>query len=776
MTSTDTEVAIRIAHVRQETEPIITSNLAMSWQEFCALFERPIIKKEKRNLPCWSPGVFSLQYCANVSCVCITALVMDVDTGADPEVFRRTLAGNAFVIHSSFRHCEGAPRFRVILPLSVPVPVAQWAGFYAAAIGALGRGQADPVCKDERRLYFKPVCPPERKDQYFCWINDGEFLDPSIYLPEPEPDQKPTNGHTNYAPIPRGSEDSLDMESLRTGNVEDGLKHATFIRAIRRLRKEDRAKEYALDFISTTIRSIPAARFSEASHEHVIEKYRREIETEWLTTATDPDFQDGKRVRRTVPHTPEINPETGEILERKKYARDDVGNVERLLDSYSNELRHVYAWRKFLVWDGKRFMVDEKGSSPVFERAKRVVKQMWAEIPSMPDETKEQLDDIAAFKKWISSCHFKTRLDSMVTLTKLDARVAISAEDLDTDPWLFNSASGTIDLKSGTLRPYRQSDLITKLIDIPYDPDAKCPNWTRFLLSIFGGDEDLARFMHRIVGYSLTGDIREHALFFLYGTGANGKSTFVDILMQLMGDYSKRLGADSLMVTRFTNQGGPTPEIAKMKGARLVAVSETSNSGKLDESRVKDLTGGDRITACMKYGDPFEFDPTHKLWLSGNHKPVIDGTDNGIWRRIHIIPFNQTFTDDAPDESHRKDRTLPYRLRSELPGILAWAVRGCLSWQDKGLNPPQSVLDAVAQYRESQDIVGDFLKQMTEQGEHQWIKKADMYAAYKSWALDNGLHPMSAKKFHPELDSRGFKTGETHGVAMYRGIGLPTPQ
>ncbi len=765
-----TQTKVRFSLIRHEFEPVVTNEDGATWDEFKHLFDKPLVKKEKVRLPCWSPAIFSVKYASDDTCLFLWSLVLDIDTGCDPERFINSLKQFSYIIHTSYSHCEGSPRFRVILPLSAPVKKAQWDGFWANVTEAIGRGQVDKVCKDKRRLYFLPVVPPERKDQYQVWTNDGELFDPTPYLPAQEAKKERT---------PASSEHKVDLERLFSGDVEDGNKHLAFTTLTYRMRKEDVPLETAELLLEQVIKSFPEDRFKEKSHDKVFKKYQRDLQKVYDKEETDPNFDNGKRINGHVAPS-NVDRETGEVYEQSassapykhKFNLTDLGNTERMLASFDGDLRYISAWKRFLVWDGKRFLVDERGEAPVMARAKKVVRGMWRDVADMPDETPVEKLAVSEFKSYIGKCESKAKLESMIALAKKDMSVSIATDELDVNPWLFNVANGTIDLKSGSIRPFSKNDLITKMVEIPYDANAICDRWNAFLLSVFGGDKELARFIYRAIGYSLTGDIREHALFFLFGGGSNGKSTLMDVLMHLMGDYSKRLNADSLMLTRFANQNGPTPEIAKLKGARLVAVSETSSTGKLDESKVKDLTGGDRITACMKYGDPFEFDPTHKLWMSGNHKPDIANNDEGIWRRIYLIEFKESFTDDAPDDAHRKDRTLPYVLRSELPGILTWAIKGCLDWQNKGLNPPQRVLDAVAEYRTSQDVMGDFITQCTTKGENEFCKTSEMYAAYKSWSLDNGLHPVSSKKFHPNMESRGYRRSETMGVWFFRQIGL----
>jgi putative DNA primase/helicase len=329
--------------------------------------------------------------------------------------------------------------------------------------------------------------------------------------------------------------------------------------------------------------------------------------------------------------------------------------------------------------------------------------------------------------------------------------------------------NGTLDLATGKLQPHNKSDMLTKMADVVYDPAATAPRWEQFLLEIMGGNPLLVDYLRRVVGYTLTASTREQVLFFLYGSGANGKSTFLRALNDLFGrDYA--CNAPSELLLARNNGSAPHPaEKAYLFGKRLVCASEAGEGHRLAEALIKQLTGEDMITARRMYENFWEFTPSHKIFFAANHKPIVHGTDLAIWRRIRLIPFDVTFQD------YQQDKDLALRLKSELPGILAWAVRGCSDWRQYGLMDPKEVLVATAGYRNEMDLIGDFIEVRCDVATGQWATATELYSNYVLWCEENGEEPIKQRTFGLKLGDKGFiQSKGSHGIRIWKGLGIKT--
>jgi putative DNA primase/helicase len=342
----------------------------------------------------------------------------------------------------------------------------------------------------------------------------------------------------------------------------------------------------------------------------------------------------------------------------------DLGNARMFVARHGQNLRYVPHWGKWLVWDERRWAVDE--TRAVERHAKETVLAMHAGWSLVKDD-----DQRRKLLQHALRSQAEARLNAMVGLARSESGIPIRLDSLDADPWLLNVQNGTLHLCIGELRPHRREDLMTKLAPVSYDPQASYPTWEVFLHRIFGGDAALIRFVQKAVGYSLTGSTQEQCLFMLYGTGANGKSTFLNAVNRMLGEYASHTPTETLLINR---SNGVRNDLARLQGARFVTAVEAEGRRQLAEAQVKQLTGGDKITARYLYQEHFEFYATFKLWLAVNHKLTIQGTDHAIWRRIRLIPF--TVTIPEPE----RDKGLEEKLRAELPGILRWAVEGCLAW------------------------------------------------------------------------------------------------
>lgn len=436
------------------------------------------------------------------------------------------------------------------------------------------------------------------------------------------------------------------------------------------------------------------------------------------------------------------------------FALTDLGNAERLASRHGRDLRFCDPWGKWLVWDGQRWKQDDLRE--IDRRANETVRAIYHAAGNEPDP-----DRRAALGKWAGKSEADARRRAMISGGR--AFVPILPDALDADPWLLNVDNGTLDLRSGELRAHRRADHITRLAPVDHDPNATAPTWAAFLQRIFAGDRDLIGFLQRAVGYSLTGDTGEQVFFILHGTGANGKSTLLEALAAMMGDYGQKTPTETLLVK---HGGGISNDVARLRGARLVTAVEAEEGQRLAESLVKQLTGGDTITARFLYQESFEFAPAFKLWLATNHKPTIRGTDYAIWRRVRLIPFTVTI----PEKE--QDRTLGDKLKAELPGILAWAARGCLDWQREGLGMPEAVKAATAAYQVEQDTLAAWLDECCILAPNATGRAGQLYKSYQTWAEANGEKPMTGHKFGRTLAERGFDKYKDRAGWAYMGLGL----
>ncbi|MCU1490715.1 MAG: phage/plasmid primase, family [Acidimicrobiaceae bacterium] len=439
-----------------------------------------------------------------------------------------------------------------------------------------------------------------------------------------------------------------------------------------------------------------------------------------------------------------------------QFESSDLGNARRLVDAHGEDLRYAPQLGRWLAWDGKRWCEDLTGE--VMRRAKSVADYIL-------DEARAATDD--KLFRWGLRSQSASSLTNMVTLAESEPGIPVLVGALDADSFAFNVRNGTINLGSGELRPHDRRELVTKLSDVDYDPDATCPTWLRTLEEVFAADAEVIRLIQRFTGYSLTGDVSEQKMSFGHGSGSNGKTTILNALRDMVGEYGMHL--DPAVLIAGDHDQHPTG-LTDLRGARLVTTVETEQGRRLNESLVKMLTGGDPIRARRMRQDYFEFMPTHKLWFAGNHLPRINGTDYGIWRRIVLIPFEVEF---GPE---RADKMLPGRLAEEASGILAWAVQGCLDWQRDGLRIPERVSNATAAYRQSQDHIGRFLVDTCIPGDTCYVKTSDLRSAYEAWCADQGERPWTATAVGRELTSRGFDTSRIgSGNAKARtwlGLGL----
>ncbi len=415
---------------------------------------------------------------------------------------------------------------------------------------------------------------------------------------------------------------------------------------------------------------------------------------------------------------------------------------------YHRDWRYVAAWGRWLVWDGQRWRNEDTLAATDL-------------IRSVCRQTAVRAEDRKVAAKLASS----STVGGVERLARADRRHAATTDEWDADPWLLNTPGGVVDLKTGRTRANDRADRMTKITTAT--PSGECPQWTAFLSNVTGGDADLQAYLQRMVGYCLTGVTSAHALFFLYGTGANGKSVFANVISTILGDYATTASMDTFVETRGDRH--PT-DLAGLRGARFVTAIETEQGRRLNESKVKAITGGDKISARFMRQDFFEFFPQFKPVIVGNHKPAIRNIDEAMKRRMHMIPFTVTI----PPE--RRDGRLTEKLLAERDGILAWAVAGCLAWQREGLNPPACVQDATQEYFESEDALGRWLDERCVLTPNAKSLTSELFTDWKQWAEASGEFIGSQRRFSDLLITRGLdKWRNSMGVRGFQGIGLKQP-
>lgn len=432
----------------------------------------------------------------------------------------------------------------------------------------------------------------------------------------------------------------------------------------------------------------------------------------------------------------------------------DIGNARRLVNMHGSDLRWISQWRAapWLVWDGRRWLRDRTGE--IERRAKDTADTILIEAALGPDTA-----DKAKRIRFALDTSKRPRLEAMIALARTEPGIPIQPVDLDADPWLLNVENGTLDLRTGELHPHRREDLITKIAPVVYDPAATHPVWDQFIDEATNHDPTFARFLARAVGYSLTGSTAEEVLFFLLGRAATGKSTFIAALEATLGEYSTHADFETFLARQGV--GGPRPDIARLAGARFVNSVEVDDGARLAEGLVKTLTGGDMITARFLFGDEFEYRPQFKLWLAANHAPRVGYGDDAIWRRILRIPFDTVIPKERRDPTIKATLTDP---NAAGPAILAWAVRGCLEWQQIGLQIPSVITTATGQYRADMDPLKEFLDEYCDLGttpEH-WVLTSSLRKAYEHWADEVGLR----KRLHPKAFADALRS---HGCEQKRG-------
>lgn len=452
--------------------------------------------------------------------------------------------------------------------------------------------------------------------------------------------------------------------------------------------------------------------------------------------------------------------ETFRVERLSKMRLTDAGNAERLIALYGDCIRYDDTRKLWSAWNGSFWC--EGAESDVIQYALSTVRTMYKEAGKSDDDNYRQ-----ALAKHATKSESAASLKAMVEVAKTNPAIRCTVADFDSHPHLLNVKNGVIDLRTGKLLPPNRDLMFSNCVPFEYDPNAMCPIiWDGFLNRIFSGSADTVGFVQRAIGYSLTGETSEQVYFLCYGTGQNGKSKLLEAVGGLLGKLAGTLRTEAIMDHKFTSNSGHNADVANLLGKRFVVASETERVHSLAEATIKKLTGGDVISASRKYGQPFDFTPTSTLWIMANYRPSIQGTDEGTWRRIRVIPFDVTIP------ASERDNDLSEKLRSEYAGILAWAVRGSVEWYARGLGSCHAVSAATSAYRYEQDSVSRFVAEYCETGTGSGftVSPTQLRSTYEGWCTDNGIDAVSPLQFAAEIRKLDFKQGKANHARVWKGL------
>jgi putative DNA primase/helicase len=434
----------------------------------------------------------------------------------------------------------------------------------------------------------------------------------------------------------------------------------------------------------------------------------------------------------------------------------DATNAQRLYREHGKDIRYNAAWKKWVVWNGSHWEIDE--GALIHTKGLETVRNIYDEVLKT-DDYRERIE----IEKYAMLSESMRRREAFVRAASFIKELNITSDDLDPNPWLLNVKNGTINVTTGEFWEHRQEDMITKIANVEYKPDADCPLWKQFIREIMNFKADIINFVQTAAGWALTGDTSEQTLFILFGSGANGKSTFLNTIMYLLGDYALATPTETFM---RKNGDQNTNDLARLRGTRFVTTTEAEQGRRLSEPLIKKITGNDQMTARFLYGEFFNFMPTFKIFMATNHKPVIKGTDYGIWRRIKLIPFTTRITEE------KQDKHLELKLREEASGILNWLLEGTKRWKKERLIVPLDILNATDEYRGEMDIIGNFLKECCTQTPGATIRIREFFKAYQEWCEENNEHAVSERFLGLRMKEMGFERTRTADARYWLGLTL----
>jgi putative DNA primase/helicase len=610
------------------------------------------------------------------------------------------------------------------------------------------------------------VAPPSRhvSGHRYTWLSDPERpLEPAPewllaairqHISTPPPAASSDSPVPSSGPSHGGgdayAEAALRRELDRLGSAPDGQRNDALNRAAFSLGTLIQANKLDRSRVEAELEH--AARVAGLEEGEIRRTIRSGIDAGIRKATASPRQIDPPR----APSAPTPAGQRPQLADLNRYNRSDVGNAECLALMHANKLRYCHTRRRWLRWNSAHWELDETGE------AQRTMIDI-ARSRYRAAEHIDSLEERKAAARWAIASESSGKIEAALRVAAWSSPPFASNIDLyDSDAWLAATHSNTLNLRTATTRPARPDDYITMALGAAFDQAARCPRWERFMQEITGGNDELASYMQRAVGYSLTGDTTEQVLFLCHGGGANGKSVFLDVITWLLGDYAANVSFDTFDASRRSEA---TNDLAALKGKRFVSVVETKEDQRLDEARVKSVTGQDLITCRFLYGEFFSYRPMFKVWMAMNHLPRIIGTDRGIWRRIRVIPFTQNF-------EGQQDKRLRETLLGELPGILNWALAGLRAWLADGLGTCPQVDTATRHYQHDSDQVGRWIDECCVIEPEATMNTKEGYKNYADWCDENNERTLSQNLWARRMREKGHERKKEGYSRLYLGIGL----
>jgi putative DNA primase/helicase len=764
---------------------------SLTWSAFVEHCRTPAIRSVKDGA-LFSPATFgeirnekgSLRHSDNVQSVSMLALDYDHDADFDIDIRvwrERGLKFFAYTSHSHLRKTDTNPkaeqRFRVVLPLVVPIPATNYLQLWKWA-AEQSNGKIDAAPKALAQMFYLPA-KSSASATYKFEEHKGALLDwRTLGLKE---ESQSAKAKQQPSSVEASTFNFDEMAEPPAKKLEGMLEHVDGFAGVwnraSKFKDEQGASKAELSLFSYAVQSSLKWEDHELVNLGIAFRRLHKIKQKWLKT-TYTNAQKYYRNTIVIARTPSTKPHiktqpTNERIARLGIASSnekteqiteepvienftDVGNAKRLKRLFGQDLRYSKKLKDWFVWDGKRWNDDEE--LKVNGMAQATARAIYDEIKIASSD-----DQRKAIAKHAIASESSTKQRGL--LTEARSMLAVRLDTFDAHTYLLNCANGTLDLQTSEWHSHTREHYLTRLAPVDFDASAKCPTWLKFLERIFNSDEEMVAFIQRAIGCTLVGESQKREMFILHGKGSNGKSTLLATMKAMLGDYAATTAVETLMQTKFNNNSA---DLATLRGSRFVMASESNESQRLNTTLIKKLLGGDTQKVRNLYQSHFEYVPEFRLWFATNYKPMIDANDEAAWDRVYLIPF------DVRIPEREQDKQLLDKLRAELSGILAWAIEGCFAYLQSGLEAPAKVKAATKEYRAENDLIGDFIEEKCVCDEGYIISSTELYQVMAGWLANNGEQEMSQKKFVQELQKRGMTTVREAGTGkkVLRGITL----